>query len=128
MACPSNKELKVATRFIPIDSSPGPDGFGSSFYLADWELIRDDLLEAANEYFNGATLPRFFTTSFIVIIPKVVEPLTIEKLQPINVCLMAYKIFSKIIVGRLSGYLSQLISSKHGAFIAERSIFKNSNK
>lgn len=64
---------------IPTDSAPRPDGFGSSLYLMSWAFIKEDLIEAAMEFFTGATLPRFLITSYIVLIPKVENPTSYEK-------------------------------------------------
>lgn len=120
---PSKMELKEGLESIPIDSSPSPDGFGFGFFLTCWELVKEDLLEVGKEFFSGVPLPRFFTYSFIVLILKVVEPSSFENFRPISLCSVAYKIFSKIIVGQLSSYLNCIISPKQGAFLAGRSIF-----
>ncbi|XP_042988645.1 uncharacterized protein LOC122316177 [Carya illinoinensis] len=39
---PSLEDIKIALFSIPIDSSPGPDGFGSSFFRACWDLVHGD--------------------------------------------------------------------------------------
>lgn len=74
MAMPSELELKEAIQSIPIDSAPGPNSFGLGFCLSCWEILKDDPLEAIIDFFLGAPLPWFFTTSFIVLIPTVVTP------------------------------------------------------
>ncbi|KAF8405073.1 hypothetical protein HHK36_009970 [Tetracentron sinense] len=63
-------EVKEALLSIPKHSSPGPDGFGSGFFSSCWELVKDDVVEAAKEFFSGVPLPRFYTSSYIVLIPK----------------------------------------------------------
>lgn len=98
---PTLEELETAVKVIPRESSTGPDGFGSRFFLACWDFIKQDLLEAAKEFFIGACLPRFFTSSYIVLILKVQDPNSFEKFKLISLCSIAYKIFSKIIVGQL---------------------------
>lgn len=60
------------------------------------------MIEVASDFFNGATLFRFSKATFIVLIPKVDNPSSLEKFRPISLYSMAYKIFSKVIVGRLS--------------------------
>lgn len=52
-------------------------------------------------------------------------PTSFDKFRPIILCSVFYKIFSKIIVNRLIGFLSRLILLEHGAFIPGRSIFEN---
>lgn len=66
----SKEELRVAMKSIPVDDSPGLDDFGSGFFLTCWDFIKEDLLETVTKFFNGVPIPRFFSTSFIVLIPK----------------------------------------------------------
>lgn len=100
---PSEVKLKMALHSIPKDRSPSPDGFGSNFYIACWEFIKDDLMEAIAKFIKGPSLPRFFSTSFIVLIPKVANQSSFDKFIPIRLYSVAYKIFSKIIVNKLFG-------------------------
>lgn len=54
LCCPLEEdEVKNALGSIPIHSSPGPDGFGSRFYLSCWELVKGDLVESAKDIFSG---------------------------------------------------------------------------
>ena len=56
---------------ISCDSAPGPNGFGARFYLEAWEVISNDLLEAVHDYFRDAQQPKGFTSTLIILIPKV---------------------------------------------------------
>ncbi|XP_035542978.1 uncharacterized protein LOC118346079, partial [Juglans regia] len=83
---PSVGEVKDALFSIPMDSSPGPDGFGSGFFQHCWSLVYQDLLEAVSDFFGGAVLPRFYSASFIVLIPKVQNPMSFGNFRPISLC------------------------------------------
>ncbi|KAF5459762.1 hypothetical protein F2P56_019682, partial [Juglans regia] len=83
---PSVGEVKDALFSIPVDSSPGPDGFGSGFFQHCWSLVYQDLLEAVSDFFGGAVLPRFYSASFIVLIPKVQNPTSFGNFRPISLC------------------------------------------
>ncbi|XP_040986544.1 uncharacterized protein LOC121234610 [Juglans microcarpa x Juglans regia] len=93
--------------------------------LTKGDIIKEDVVEAARDFFRGAPLSRFYSSSFIVLIPKVPEPSGFDKFHPISLCSVAYKIFSKIIVNRLNSILDSLVSHEQGAFISRRSIFEN---
>ncbi|KAF5481633.1 hypothetical protein F2P56_002271 [Juglans regia] len=56
---------------------------------------------------------------------RVADSKSFEKFWPISLCSVTYKIFSKIIVSRLTRILPRLISLEQGAFIPGRSIFEN---
>lgn len=90
---PTKLELKKAHESIPQNSYSGLDGFNSGFLLACWEFLKDDLLEAATNFFNGTPLPKFFTTSYVVLISKILQPSNFDKFSPISLCLEAYKVF-----------------------------------
>lgn len=105
-------ELKNALESIPKNSSPDPDGFDSSFFIACWEIIKEDLLDATKDFFSGMALSRLFKASYIVLIPKVIESTSFDKFRLISLCLAVYKIFSKIIVGRLTSCLNRIIFPK----------------
>ncbi|KAF5454407.1 hypothetical protein F2P56_024075 [Juglans regia] len=50
---PTSKEVYDAIVSIPIESSPGPDGFGSGFYRACWHIIGGEVVDAVVEFFSG---------------------------------------------------------------------------
>ncbi|XP_040994284.1 uncharacterized protein LOC121240822 [Juglans microcarpa x Juglans regia] len=68
---PLMEEVKKALFYIPNDSSPGPDGFGSRFYQHCWSLVKEDVFEAITDFFSGIELPRFYTASYIILLPKI---------------------------------------------------------
>ncbi|KAK4833981.1 hypothetical protein QYF36_014386 [Acer negundo] len=122
---PSEEEVKDAISSIPKHSSPGPDGFGLAFYIECLDIIKQDVIDAARDFFNGVPLPRFFSSSFIVLIPKVQDPSSFDKFRPISLCSVAYKIFSKILVKRMTRIIHKFVSPEQGAFVPGRSIFEN---
>lgn len=67
-------------------------------------------MEVANELFTGVSLSQYFIASFTVLNPKVEKPTNLKKILPISLYIVAYNIFSKIIVSRLFGYLDSIIS------------------
>lgn len=118
-------EVKQAVFSIPKNSSSSPDGFGLEFYMSCWDIIKEDVVEAARDLFRGAPLSRFYSSSFIVLISKVSEPSNFDKFCPISLCSVASKFFLKIIMNRLTSILDKLVSHEQNAFISGRSIFEN---
>lgn len=90
-------------------------------------IISKDLVEAVQEFFFffAAILPRNFSTSFLVLIPKVVAPSGFDKFRTISLCSVFYKICSRILISRLSLLLPRLMSLEQGTFISGKSIFDN---
>ncbi|KAK3199206.1 hypothetical protein Dsin_022621 [Dipteronia sinensis] len=88
------------------------------------DIVKEDKTDAAKDFFQGTPLSRFYSSSFIVLILKVDNPSSFDKFRPISLCSVAYKIFSKIIVFRLTDVVEKLVSHEQGAFILGRSIFE----
>ncbi|XP_042962665.1 uncharacterized protein LOC122296936 [Carya illinoinensis] len=110
---------------IPVDSSSGPNGFGFGFYKSCWDIVETDVVAAVREFFLEIPMPRFYSASFIVLIPKMQKPNGFDKFRPISPCSVVYKVFSKILVRRLAPILNRIISPEQGAFLPGRSIFEN---
>lgn len=119
---PSIDELKEAVFSTPIESASGPDGFSASFYRCCWDIIKEDLLNAATDFMSGVHLPPAYSASLIVLVPKVENPNCFSLFRPISLCQVAYKILSKILASRLSKILPKLISQPQGGFVHGRNI------
>ncbi|XP_042969044.1 uncharacterized protein LOC122301721 [Carya illinoinensis] len=122
---PDLMEVKETLWSIPQDSSPGPDGFSASFFHHAWDIIKEDLLMLAIEFFEGKPLTTFFGATNIVLIPKVDDPRGFSQFRPISLCSVVYKILSKVLVNRLEPIMKKIISNEQSAFIKGRSIFDN---
>ncbi|XP_042950247.1 uncharacterized protein LOC122282354 [Carya illinoinensis] len=95
---PTLDEVHEALSSIPINSSPAPDRFGAGFFNCCWEVVKMDVLYAISEFFISKSLPRFYTASFIMLIPKMDAPSGFDKFRPISLCSVFYKICSKILL------------------------------
>ncbi|PKU86836.1 integrator complex subunit 11 [Dendrobium catenatum] len=58
----------------------------------------------------------------VVLLPKVNNPDQPSKFRPISLCQTIYKIVAKVLVNRVKGILSGLISEEQAAFVQGRSI------
>ncbi|XP_058070075.1 uncharacterized protein LOC131219091 [Magnolia sinica] len=117
-------EVKAAALSIPIDSAPGPDDFGGTFFSSCWDIIGSVIYEAAKDFFSGVPLPRAFQCTHICLIPKKPNSETIADFRPISLSNGIMKNFSKITATRLASILSSIISEEQGAFVKGRYIAK----
>lgn len=124
-ACPTMRELKEIVFSISPDSTASPDGFSAHFFQICWELISYDLLEATEDFFKGGQVPRNFTTTTIVLIPKTESPITWKAFRPISLCNVTGKILAKLLNGRLTPLLTRIISPSQSGFIQGRMIVDN---
>lgn len=55
---PSNEEVREAVFGLDGSSSPGPDGFGGSFYHHCWTIIAADVIHAIVFLFESNSIPK----------------------------------------------------------------------
>ncbi|KAL0402157.1 UNVERIFIED_CONTAM: hypothetical protein Slati_4245600 [Sesamum latifolium] len=122
---PTEEDIKETVFSIDKKSVAGPDRFSSAFYQACWEFIARDIYDAVRGFFSGTPMPRSFTATTIVLIPKVDSPQTWNDFRPISLCNVTNKILSKLLYRRISQALSELISPSQSAFVPDRLISDN---
>nr|GEW95664.1 RNA-directed DNA polymerase, eukaryota, reverse transcriptase zinc-binding domain protein [Tanacetum cinerariifolium] len=118
----SKEELKRAVWDCGVDKSPGPDGFSFGFYRHFWSTIENDVLEAVNHFLTHGDIPKGCNSSFIVLIPKVLNANMVKDFRPISLIGSIYKIIAKILANRLVNMLDDIVNEVQSAFIAERHI------
>lgn len=115
-------ELEATLKWFKRDKSPGPDGCSIEFYLAFFEVIRNDLLKVIEKCRKSGRMHGAINTTFIALIPKSDNPSSYNDFRPISLCNCLYKIISKIIANHICPILSAHISSKQFAFLKDRQI------
>lgn len=124
-AVPSIEEVRKVVFDMDGKSTARLDLFTGKFFTFAWEVIAQDVYQAVVSFFCGAELPRFVTSTSIVLIPKVASPRDFTQFRPISVCNFLSKIISRILVGRLSGILPRISSPQHSGFVKGRMIADN---
>ncbi|XP_071926081.1 uncharacterized protein [Coffea arabica] len=124
-ALPDMADLKGVVFALDIDSAPGSDGFGAGFYQACWDIIQFDLLEAVQAFVQGMRLPRSFTSTSIILLPKIAGAMQWKDFRPISLCNVCSKIISKLVSDRLGRVLPALVSPWQTGFVPGRGITDN---
>nr|XP_009608741.1 uncharacterized protein LOC104102667 [Nicotiana tomentosiformis] len=122
---PNMEELKDIVFSMSSYSAPGPDGISKKFYHTCWEIIKDDLLLMVLDYFAGTELPRSFTHTCLIMIPKVDCPQKFTEFRPISFSNFSCKIISKLMNYKLTPLIQKLVSPCQAGFIKDRSIANN---
>ncbi|GKC10751.1 RNA-directed DNA polymerase, eukaryota [Tanacetum coccineum] len=66
------------------NKSPGPDGYTFDFFKEYWDLIGTDFCEAVESFFLNGSFPKGCNSSFIALIPKVVDAKFVMTSGPIS--------------------------------------------
>lgn len=122
---PTLKELKDCIFSLDPDSAPGPNGLSGYFYQSTWSIIRSDLHKAVTAFFSGDILPKFYTHTCLVLIPKIDHPQSFSDLRPISLCNVFSKITAKLLNNRLAFILPRIISKNQSGFVKGRAIIEN---
>ncbi|XP_058111114.1 uncharacterized protein LOC131254126 [Magnolia sinica] len=119
------EEVKEAVFAIPINSAQGPNEFSGAFFFSCWEIIREDIFEAACKFFEGGAIPRAFHCTWIYLVPQKTNSESFRDYRSISLCNCIQRIFSKILAIMLSRILLIIISKEQRSFVRERSIVES---
>nr|XP_027067822.1 uncharacterized protein LOC113693489 [Coffea arabica] len=124
-AIPSMEEIRHLVFSMDGESAAGPDGFTGKFFSFAWEVVAQDVYKAVVSFFCGSDLPKFLTSTSIVLLPKVSNPQDFSNFRPISLCNFCNKLLSKLLVSRMALVLPKLISPQQTGFVKGRSISDN---
>ncbi|KAL4323403.1 hypothetical protein GQ457_11G027310 [Hibiscus cannabinus] len=98
MADFTSDEVISAFRDINPRKSPGIDGLPSGFFRQHWDILGEDLISLCLDLLRGHADMASVNENVIVLIPKVDKPTSMRQLRPISLCIVIYKIVSKVLV------------------------------
>ncbi|GKC71426.1 RNA-directed DNA polymerase, eukaryota, partial [Tanacetum coccineum] len=74
------------------------------------------------QFFDKGILPDGCNSSFIALIPKVLDAKFVTEFRPISLIGCVYKVITKVLATRLAMVISDLVSETQSAFVANRQI------
>ncbi|GKA53949.1 hypothetical protein Tco_0752898 [Tanacetum coccineum] len=89
----SHDEIKLAFVWdCGVNKSPGPDGFTFEFFRKFWKVIGPDFCEAVEHFFKQGSFSKGCNSSFIALIPKVLDAKFVNDYRPISLIGCIYKV------------------------------------
>ena len=122
---PSLREIKNVIFGMQSLKSPGPNGLPPLFYKKYWHVVGYSVIRAVRNFFILGKMIKEFNYSYIVLIPKILNPSSINHYRSISLCNTIYKVISKLLVDRLRVVIPNLVSPAQSAFIQDRWITEN---
>lgn len=87
----------------------GPDGFPLTFFQEFYDIIKEDLKLALDEFSDKKTILKEWQATFFVLIPKKEGAKYMEDFIPISLCNVKYKILENILANRFKECLQFII-------------------
>ncbi|GJS38363.1 RNA-directed DNA polymerase, eukaryota [Tanacetum coccineum] len=87
-----------------------------------WTVVGPDFCIAVKWFFDHGVFAIGCNSSFVALIPKVLDPKVVSDYRPISLIGSLYKVVTKILASRLSLVISDLISDVQTAFLPNRQI------
>nr|GEY49823.1 RNA-directed DNA polymerase, eukaryota [Tanacetum cinerariifolium] len=118
----SHDEIRSAVWDCGDNKSSGPDGFTFEFFKKYCRFIGPDFCEAVEHFFKYGSFSKGCKSSFIALIPKVMDAKFVNDYRPISLIGSVYKVITKILANRLATIIAGLVSDTQSAFLADRQI------
>ncbi|XP_071687297.1 uncharacterized protein [Rutidosis leptorrhynchoides] len=80
----SEVEIWKAIQNCCSSKAPGPDGFNMKFFKKFWWLLNDDIIRIFDWFWNRMEISKGCNASFITLIPKTDNPLSLTDYRPIS--------------------------------------------
>ena len=118
----SKEEIDDIIKHMPVDKSPGPDGFNGLFMNFFWYLIKEQFYSLCSSFYNRTLDLSSVNTAYIALIAKVHCPVKPAYYRPISLISMAMKVITKILANRLQKVIIPLLHQNQYGFIKSRTI------
>lgn len=79
----------------------GPDDFTFKLIKDKWDIMMTKIIQIMKHFEVTRTLSRHYNSSFMTLIPKVVDSLTLGDYLPISLIGCMYKIMAKLLAMRI---------------------------
>nr|KAJ0222973.1 hypothetical protein LSAT_V11C200055230 [Lactuca sativa] len=116
------EEIKNAVWSCGGDKSLGPDGITFKIIKENWDLMSEDIINFVKYFEQNAHLAKGCNPSFITLIPKVSDPISLADYRPISLIGCMYKMIAKVLAIRLKSVIGSVISDIQSAFVPGRNI------
>ncbi|VFQ79404.1 unnamed protein product [Cuscuta campestris] len=81
---PDEMEVRKAVWDLNPNSAAGPDGFNDYFFRICWDIVKQDVIKARQEFFMGLHVPQAYGSTLITLIPKKEHCTTFSEFRPIS--------------------------------------------
>lgn len=118
----SLEEVKTAIWQCGSEKAPGPDGYIFKFFKKLWDIVKYDVMNFVRYFEEYGALSHGCNSSFIKLVPKVKDPLSLNDFRPIILIGCLSEIISKILSIRMKTVIGGIIDDVQSAYVDGRCI------
>ncbi|XP_028114676.1 uncharacterized protein LOC114312615 [Camellia sinensis] len=115
-------EIRCAITDCDGNKALGPDGFNLACVQKMWKVMKSDVINFISEFHKNSKLVKGINSSFITLVPKKENLVSVANYRLITLVGSLYKILSKVLSSRLKAVLPQIISKNQSAFLGGMNI------
>ena len=106
---PNDEEIDNVVKSLANGKSPGPDGISAEFYKRCLPIIKTELREVFQYWFEKENIPGEIKKGVITLIHKKGDDADLNNYRPITLFNLDYKIYTKILANRIKELIPSLI-------------------
>ena len=106
-------EIKEANLDCRGEKVPEPDEFSFKFIKHYWPLMQDNIMRFVKHFEAFACLSRGSNSSFIMLLPKTKDHLSLNEFCPISLIGCIYKTIAKSVASRLKQVIGSIIGESN---------------
>jgi hypothetical protein len=119
------QELYSIIKSLRSNASLGPDGLNAAFYKSAWSWVGPNVHKLVTDFYTHAFMQPEINQTYLMLIPKKLQPMNPHDFGPISLCNVAYKIISKTLAERIKPQLPHNIDNSQAAFVKNRHIHQH---
>lgn len=97
----TEEEVRDALFQTHLTKAPGPDGMNALFYQKFWHIVGKDITDTILDFLHNGRLLKSVNYTHIALIPKIKSLESMHQFLPISLCIVLYKIISKVFANRI---------------------------
>lgn len=118
----SESEIKEALFQIEKHKAAGPDKIPIEFYQTCWHIVKGDIIQLFNDFYDGEIDISRINYGIITLLPKITDASKIQQFRLICLLNCLYKLVTKTLTLRLEKVAGKLIHQTQTAFMKGRNI------
>ncbi|KAK8293964.1 hypothetical protein V6Z12_D06G223100 [Gossypium hirsutum] len=103
----SEEEVWGILQTVDGSRAPWPDGINLNFFKRYWSILKGQIMETVNKFFDGKEWDPNLNHSFVTLVPKVQAPSGLGYFRSISLVGGIYKIVAKVMAARLSRHMAE---------------------